>query len=88
MESRVNNDRPRKRVKVTTKQKQTVRLVLVRDMKLNIWGPVTRKLYTFNGAGHQQDVDKEDAEIMLKRRGYRSCCGGQASHYFNIVSEV
>ena len=61
---------------VQPEQSETVQLVLVRDMKLNYTGPVTEKLYVFNGAGSVLDVDKEDADIMLAKRGGNCCPGG------------
>ena len=95
MEKRSNYTSKRERVKVLDKvvkealeQPETVRLVLFRDLKLNYTGPVTGKLYVFNGAGAELPIDKEDADIMLKKHG-GTCCEGSGSNkphpYFAIV---
>jgi hypothetical protein len=98
MESRNYSGSERERVKVSDKkveeekkavkkssQPETVQLMLARDMKLNYTGPITGKLYTFQGAGAVLPVDKEDAEIMVEKRGGACCEGsgsGQPSKYF------
>jgi len=65
---------------------QVVRMVLLKALKLNILGPVTGKLYVFNGAGSALDVDKEDADIMIMRKSSRDCCSGtKATSYFEII---
>jgi len=51
---------------------------LQRNLKLKYKGPVTGKTYVFSGAGAIVDVDKEDAEIMLEKRG-GTCCEGSGS---------
>jgi len=72
--------------KVKLQQSETVSIVLLRDMKVNYTGPVTEKLYVFNGAGAVLDVDKEDAEIMLAKRGGNCCPGGSGpAPYFSKV---
>ena len=58
------------------KAPETVRLVLLRDLKLNYTGPVTKKLYTFFGGGSVLPIDVKDAEIMLAKRGGQCCPGG------------
>lgn len=72
------------------KQPETVRLVLLKDMKLNYTGPVTGKLYMFDKAGAEIDVDKEDANEMLAKKG-GSCCPGSGiglpQPYFAIVNK-
>jgi len=95
MESRSSSERDSKRVKVSdtkveTKKEssETVRLILLRDLKLNIIGKSTGKLYRFFGAGYQLDVDSKDAEEMLKKRS--GACGGCPSSigptpYFEII---
>jgi hypothetical protein len=55
---------------------ETVRLVLLRDLKLNYTGPVTQELYVFAKGGAVVDVDVKDAEIMLAKRGGQCCPGG------------
>ena len=95
MEKRSDYKSKRERVKVLDKvvkealeQPETVRLVLLRDLKLNYTGHVTGKLYVFNGAGAELPIDKEDADIMLKKHG-GICCEGSGSNkphpYFGIV---
>ena len=67
---------------------ETVRLVLLRDLKLNYEGPVSGKKYVFHGAGATLPVDKEDAEIMLNKSSGPCCEGsgsGQPAKYFAIV---
>jgi len=63
---------------IKSRQSETVQLVLQRNLKLNYKGPVTGKKYFFSGAGAIVDVDKEDAEIMLEKRG-GACCEGSGS---------
>ena len=95
MEKRSVSERDSKRVEVSDKKveeenkaPETVRLVLLRDLKLNIIGKSTGKLYRFFGAGYQLDVDSNDAEEMLKKRS--GACGGCPSSigptpYFDII---
>lgn len=67
---------------------ETVRLVLLKDIKLNYTGPFSGKLYTFSKAGAEVDVDADDAEIMLAKRGGMCCEGsgiGVPQPYFAIV---
>lgn len=75
---------------VLPKQPETVRLVLLKDMKLNYTGPVTGKLYVFDKAGAELDVDKEDANEMLAKKGGSCCPGsgiGRPQPYFAIVDK-
>jgi len=96
MEKRSSDKWDSKRVEVSdkkveepkTKDPETVRLILMRDLKLNIIGKSTGKLYTFYGAGYQLNVDSKDAEEMLKKRS--GACGGCPSSigptpYFEII---
>ena len=81
MAKRKYNVDPSERVKVSdevviNKPPETVRIVLLRDLKLNYTGPVTEKLYVFSGGGSVLDVDVKDAEIMLAKRGGKCCPGG------------
>ncbi len=55
---------------------ETIRLVLLRDLKLNYTGPITKKLYVFSGGGSVLPIDVEDAEIMLAKRGGQCCPSG------------
>ena len=78
---------PKKKAKpYRAPKRETIKLQLARDVKLNATGKVTGKLYTFNGAGAILDVDKEDAEIMLKRK-VSGCCPGStgSTPYFQII---
>lgn len=64
---------------------ETVKIMLMHDVILNYTGIVTGKLYIFNRGGSTNDVDKRDAEIMLKRIEQQSCCGSISTPYFEIV---
>lgn len=55
---------------------ETVRLVLLKDMNLNYKGPITGKVYSWSGAGSVENINVEDAEIMLAKRGGQCCPGG------------
>jgi len=73
-----------------SEEPDTIRLVLLQNMKLIITGSYTGKTYIFDGAGSIQDVDKLDAEEFLKRRSPKECCPGSVGGnrpYFEI-SEV
>jgi hypothetical protein len=66
--------------------RSTVRLQLMKEVKLNTIGKVTGKKYTFDGAGAILDVDKEDADILLKRKRSGCCPGSSGSTpYFQII---
>ena len=87
MESRNTYASKSERVKVSdkkkeepkkSKQSETVRLVLQRNLRLKYTGQKSGKLYVFDGAGSIIDVDKEDVEIMLKKHG-GTCCEGSGS---------
>ena len=66
------------------KAPETVRLVLLRNLKLNYTGPITGKLYVFDGGGTVLPVDAEDAHIMLAKHG-GDCCpkGSGPTPYFS-----
>lgn len=98
MEKRSVSERDSKRVEVSdtkvekeepkVQASETVRLVLLRDLKVNTIGKSTGKLYRFYGAGYTLDVDINDAEEMLKKRS--GACGGCPSSigptpYFDII---
>lgn len=99
MEKRSSDKWDSKRVEVSDKKveepeikasdaSETIRLVLLRDLRLNIVGKSTGKLYQFFGAGYQLDVDSNDAEEMLKKRS--GACGGCPSSigptpYFELI---
>ena len=70
---------------IILKEPETVKIMHMRDVILNYTGAVTGKLYRFNRGGSVQDVDKRDAEIMLKRGEQASCCGSVSTPYFEIV---
>jgi len=55
---------------------ETTKLILLRDMKLKYTGPVTQNLYIFDGAGSVQEVDVQDAQIMLAKLSGKCCPGG------------
>ena len=91
MEKRSYTERKSKRVKasdelIVEKVPETVRLVLLKDMKLNYTGPVSGKKYVFGRAGAEINVNVEDAEIMMQKRGGKCCPGGSGPQpYFAIV---
>lgn len=69
------------------KESETVRLMLMKDMRLKYTGPVSGKLYDFHRAGSVLEVDKADVEIMLAKRGGACCAGsgiGEPQPYFAI----
>lgn len=71
---------------VKSQQSETVAIVSMRNMKINYTGPVTKKLYVFDGAGAVVNVDVKDAEIMLAKRGGKCCPGGSGpAPYFSTV---
>ena len=70
-----------------TGELETVRIMLMKDVILNYTGQVTGNLYIFNRGGSVLDVDKKDAEKMLKRSEQHSCCGSTSTPYFEIVKE-
>ena len=66
------------------KAPETVRLILLRNLKLNYTGPITGKLYVFSGGGSVLDIDVEDAQIMLAKHGGDCCPGGSGpTPYFS-----
>lgn len=103
MEKRSNYERKSKRVKVSSepnpveeaealleleeKAPETVRLVLLKQLKLNYTGSVSGKKYTFSGSGAELPINAEDVEIMMKKYGGK-CCEGSGvgpQPYFAIV---
>jgi|32_taG_2_1085360.scaffolds.fasta_scaffold142281_2 hypothetical protein len=76
---KVSEEKVEEKPKVVKKQSsETVQLVLQRNLKLKYKGPVSGKEYFFSGAGAIVDVDEEDADIMLQKRG-GTCCEGSGS---------
>ncbi len=66
------------------KASETVRLVLLRNLKLNYTGPITGKLYVFSGGGSVLPIDVEDAQIMLAKHGGQCCPNGSGpTPYFS-----
>jgi len=78
----VSDDEP-----IYKEEPETIRIMHMRDVILNYTGKVTGNLYRFNRGGSIQDVDKKDAEIMLKRTDQYSCCGSVSTPQFEIVKE-
>lgn len=73
----------------TPEEPKTVRLRLLRDVILNIDGPITNKRYSFNRGGSEVDVDEKDAEIMLRKvaGGCDNCPANSGPQpYFEIVN--
>jgi len=75
---KVSEEKVEEKEVVKKQSSETVQLVLQRNLKLKYKGPVTGKDYFFSGAGAIVDVDKEDADIMLEKRG-GTCCEGSGS---------
>lgn len=84
-------DSQRVEVVLVNKQEEppkTVRLRLLRNLKLNITGLHTGVIYHFNGGGAELDVDYNDGQIMLqKMSGTCDCPGSSGGYkpYFEIV---
>jgi len=73
---------------VKSQQSETVSIISLRNMKINYTGKASGKLYVFDGAGAVVDVDVEDAEIMLAKRGGNCCPGGSGpAPYFSKLEE-
>ena len=64
---------------------ETVLLVLLKNVNLKTKGPITGREYVFPGGGAKVNVDKRDAEEMLKRGSHKSCCGSRGSPYFDLA---
>lgn len=66
----------------------TIKIVLLKDVRLNYTGKATGKLYVFNGAGTTNDVDIKDWETMKNKKRGSKCCPGSVGgneYYFEIV---
>ena len=91
MEIRDTNERNSERVevklKVEPKPPKTVRLRLLKDVKLIATGKHTGRVYEFSKAGAEVDINYEDAQILLqmRRKPCRSCPSVGSSPYFEIV---
>jgi len=96
MEKRSFDERDSKRVEVVKAKKKepvkrltpkTVRIVLLRNKKVNTKGSVTGEMYSFSGAGAILSVDERDVPTLLaKGVGGTSCCSGvPTSPYFELV---
>lgn len=68
-------------------ESSTKSLRLLRNVKLKIEGPVSGKLYIFNGAGSVVAVNSEDVDQLMKRNENRpkSCCGGKLGKTFELI---
>lgn len=62
----------------------TVRLVLLKDIRLHTVGKVTGKEYVFNGAGSQNDVDERDSVHLLSRVSPPCCGSNTVRPYFEL----
>lgn len=79
--------RDSQRVEVILKTQQTVRLRLLKPVKLSITGKATGQVYRFPGGGSELDIDYEDAQGFLEKR-YGGCdCPSDIGPrpYFEIV---
>lgn len=70
---------------------ETVRVMLLKNLKLNYYGKVTRNLYVFSGGGAIVEVDKRDIESMLQKvSGVCSKCPTATTGttpYFQVVED-
>lgn len=64
-----------------------VKLQLTQPLRLNYTGPVTGKVYCFDGGGSIVDVDKADADVMILKMTTGGCCENPfpPQPYFEIV---
>lgn len=97
MEKRSTDDRSSKRVKVIEEitfgeenaesPQETVRLRLLKSLKLNYKGPVTGNIYVFSGGGSIVEVDALDAPKMMEKKDNKACCPNSVGPqpYFEIV---
>lgn len=61
-------------------------LILLKDLTLNVIGPVTGEHYVFHGAGSTVDVDIRDIPGLLEKHTKTSCCGANGpTPYFSVV---
>lgn len=79
---------PVKKAKRKEPEPQTVKLRLMKDLKLNAIGKVTGKHYSWLRGGSVVDVDILDKDKLLeKNKNPKSCCGGDlvVQPYFELV---
>lgn len=87
MAKRSVNEWNSERVEVELVTQQTVRLRLLKPVKLNIVGKATGNTYTFPHGGAELPVDYEDAQLFLQKR-YGGCdCPSDTGTkpYFELV---
>ena len=92
MAKRSIDERDSERIEAVLVSKQetplTIRLRLLKPVKLNITGKSTGRVYTFPRGGSELDIDYEDAQLFLQKR-YGGCdCPSDtgAKPYFEIVN--
>ena len=78
---------PVKKAKRKEPEPQTVKLRLLKDLKLNSIGSVTGKRYSWSGGGSVVDVDILDKDKLLEKKSNpRSCCDDVVMQpYFELV---
>jgi hypothetical protein len=78
-----------KRVEVDQAQDEpaTVRLVLQKNIILNVKGPVTGIVYHFNRGGSVVAVDARDAPLMLEKKPSGACCSGTIGSPYFVLAE-
>lgn len=89
MAKRSATKRDSQRVEVILKTQQTVRLRLLKPVKLNITGKSTGQVYRFPGGGSELDIDYEDAQGFLEKRYGSNCeCPSNTGPkpYFELVA--
>ena len=96
MAKRSSNERSGKSSRVKEKEvveePQTVRIVLLKDLKLRVPGegnPLpSGNSYFFGGAGSIVEIDIRDKDRLLSKMGSKACCPGSVgpTPYFEIVN--
>ena len=80
-------EKPVKKFRKKAPKPQTVKLRLLKDLKLNSIGKVTGKRYHWPRGGSVVDVDILDKDKLLEKKGNpRSCCDDVVMQpYFELV---
>ena len=78
---------PVKKAKRKAPEPKTVKLRLLKNLKLNSIGKVTGKHYHWSGGGAVVDVDILDKDKLLEKKGNpKSCCDDMVMQpYFELV---
>lgn len=84
---RTRYSKPQYIVEEAPEEDEKVLLMLRKDLTVNVTGAYTGEVYHFIGGGSKLWVDKNDAEVMLKRKTTKTCCGGTSQPYFELIQE-